>query len=199
MGWPSASETDGKFLAITGPLSAIDYVAPEIIIGIPSTATEFDIDLFDGDASAVLSSKYDINVSAAGYTYTLYEDPNKDGTGDAVLVSYQDTDFANDSWSSFVAKQSVSASAQGQGGFYWYRLSLVFNGGPDTEQFFNALKVRVRSDAEISARIGALKVVIIGASPFNGVLDPALNNADNSYNGDWLFDVEVTQTGVQTV
>ena len=44
-GWPSPDENDGKFLAITGPQSAIEYVAPEIIIGIPSTATRFDIEL----------------------------------------------------------------------------------------------------------------------------------------------------------
>ena len=51
VGWPSADERDGRFLSVTGPLSAIDYVAPNIIIGIPESATTFDIEIFDGDAS----------------------------------------------------------------------------------------------------------------------------------------------------
>ena len=199
VGWPSADTADGKFLAVTGPQSAIEYVPPEIIIGIPSTATQFEIELFDGDASAMLTSRYDINTSGSGFTYTLYEDPDKDGTGTTVLQTRDDTEFVNDDWSSYVANQAVSVSAQGEGGLYWYRLLFEFNGNPDTEQFFNALKVRVRSDSGIDARVGALKRVIIGASPINPVLDPGLGSADNSYGGDWLFDVEVTEAGVPAI
>ena len=192
IGWPSADENDGRFIAVTGPLSAIDYVAPNLIIGIPDDATQFDIELFDGDASANLSSKYDINVSTAGYTYTLYQDPDRDGTGSNIELTRTQADFSNDTWSSYVSSHAVSASARGQGGFYWYRLSLNFNGNPDAEQFFNALKVRVRSSSTAPVSVGAFKEIIIGSSPFNPVLDPGLNSPDNTYDGDWVFNVRVT-------
>ena len=86
-------------------------------------ATTFDIELFDGDASANLTSKYDINVSTSGYTYTLFQDPNRDGTGSDVEQVKTQADFANDSWSSYVTNYPVSESAKGQGGFYW--LSII--------------------------------------------------------------------------
>ena len=199
VGWPSSDDSDGKFVAITGPLSAIEYVPPKIIIGIPSTATRFDIELFDGDASAMVSSRYDINTSTSGFTYTLYQDPKKDGTGNVVVTSQRDTDFSNDIWDTYIASQPIDAAAQGEGGLYWYRLELNFDGDPDTEQFFNGLKVRVRSDADIDSRIGAFKRVIIGASPFNGLLDPGLNSSQNTYEGEWIFDVEVTQDNVPSI
>ena len=198
-GWPSDDENDGKFVAITGPLSAIEYLPPKIIIGLPSTAKKYDIEVFDGDASAMVSSRYDINTSSAGYTYTLYQDPGKDGTGSSIVTSRKDTDFPNDDWGSYIANQPVDADAQGEGGLYWYRLEFVFNGDPDTEQFFNALKIRVRTDTDIKSRIGALKDVIIGASPINGLLDPGLNVSENTYEGEWIFDVEVTQDNVPNV
>ena len=198
-GWPSDDKNDGKFLAITGPLSAIEYLPPKIIIGLPSTATQYDIEVFDGDASAMVSSRYDINTSSAGYTYTLYQDPDKDGTGATVVAARKDTDFPNDDWGSYIANQPIDASAQGEGGLYWYRLEFTFNGDPDTEQFFNALKIRVRTDAEIKSRVGALKDVIIGASPINGLLDPGLNSRENTFEGEWIFDVEVTQDNVPSI
>ena len=180
------------FIAVTGPLSAIDYVAPNLIIGVPGDASQFDIELFDGDASSNLSSKYDINVSTSGYTYTLFQDPDRDGTGSTVEQVRTQADFVNDSWSSYVTSHSVTPAAKGQGGFYWYRLSLDFNGNPDTEQFFNALKVRVRSDSTSPVSVGAFKEIIIGSSPFNPVLDPGLNSPENTYDGDWVFNVRVT-------
>ena len=200
VGWPSGDERDGRFLAVTGPLSAIDYVAPNIIIGIPGDATQFDIELFDGDASANLSSKYDINVSTAGYTYTLFADPNRDGAGGIVELTRTDADFTNDAWSSYVTNHPVKQAAQGEGGFYWYRLSLDFNGNPDTEQFFNALKVRVRSDVpDTPVSVSAFKEVIIGSSPFNPILDPGLASPDNTYDGDWDFDVKVTAAAIPPI
>lgn len=191
VGWPSADEADGRFLAISGPLSAINYVAPNIIIGIPNSATQFDIELFDGDAGADLNSKYDVNVSTSGYTYTLYQDPERDGTGSVVELTRTQADFANDTWSPYVTDHPVDNAAQGQDGFYWYRLSLVFNGNPDSEQFFNALKVRVKSDAAALVSVGALKEIIVGAAPFNPLLDPGLNSPANTYDGDWVFNIRV--------
>lgn len=192
-GWPSADERDGRFLAVTGPLSAIRYVAPDLIIGIPGDATQFDIELFDGDASLNLNSRYDINVSSSGYTYTLFQDPDRDGTGSVVELTRSDSDFVNDAWSPYVTNHPVDEGARGQGDFYWYRLSLAFNGDPDTEQFFNALKVRVRSDDNDNpTSVSAFREIIIGSSPFNPILDPGLGSIDNTYDGDWEFDVRIT-------
>ena len=196
VGWPSSDENDGRFLSITGPLSAIDYVAPDIIIGIPPDASQFDIELFDGDASQDLTSKYDINVSTAGYTYTLYPDPLRDGTGSNVELVRTQADFSNDAWSSYVTNHPVNSDARGPGGFFWYRLSLEFNGNPDTEQFFNALKVRVRSNSTVIPSVSAFKEVIIGSSPFNPVLDPGLDSPNNTYNGDWEFNVRIPRGAV---
>ncbi len=191
IGWPSASDTDGRFMAITGPFSAISYAAPEILIGIPASATTFDIELFDGDAGFQQTTRYDVNFFTSGYTYTLYRDPNRDGSGTDVDLVRIDTDFADDAWDSYVTNHPVNPAAQGAGGFYWYRMELVYNGDPNAEQFFNALKLRVRSDATSSPIVGAFGDIIIGASPINFLLDPPLNSPDNTFDGDWVFNVQV--------
>ena len=191
IGWPSASDTDGRFMAITGPFSAISYAAPEILIGIPASATTFDIELFDGDAGFQQTTRYDVNFFTSGYTYTLYRDPNRDGSGTDVDLVRVDTDFVDNAWDSYVTNHPVNPAAQGAGGFYWYRMELVYNGDPNAEQFFNGLKLRVRSDAATSSIVGAFGDIIIGASPINQLLDPGLSSPENTFDGDWVFNVQV--------
>ena len=49
-GWPSADEKDGKFLNIAGPLADTPYFPNVFFVAVPSDATEFDVEVFDGDA-----------------------------------------------------------------------------------------------------------------------------------------------------
>src|SRR5262245_61429924 len=81
---PTCSITDGRFMAIAG--TGFDTLSPpelDLSIAVPAGSTSFDISVFDGDGGEYDpfgDANWDSGFTAL-FSYSLYADPNADGTG----------------------------------------------------------------------------------------------------------------------
>ncbi|MBI1802757.1 MAG: carboxypeptidase regulatory-like domain-containing protein, partial [Chloroflexi bacterium] len=193
VGWPTADETDGRFIDISGPIFNTQYFVNTFFIGLPGDATSFDVDIYDGDAG-FYPNKFDVMFTSSTFTYKLIRDPLMNGSGTSVVASKLSTDFTNSAWAGLVSGQAVDSGAKAPSGAYFYRLEVSFNGNSATEAFLNGYKVRARQIGGSSGAQIAInqRVTFIGA-PINTAVDPALNTAGNTYAGDWNFFPVVSQ------
>ena len=199
-GWPSADEADGRFISIVGPRLSINYNDIIILVGVPVTATNFDIDFFDGDAG--LRGQLDPNSHydqhrpgfATPYSYELYESQSRSAAGGTLILSRTDDDFADNQWTSFAtdlpADHGVPVDLDDN--FYWYRLELKYEGDIQNDRFWNGLKIRVRSNGSTLSSVSVLdKIVVVGAPISSN--DPDLEDPNNTYDGNWAFPVRIAQ------
>jgi len=129
---PSCNSADGRFLAIAGSnLVTLSDTQLDLTISVPAGATSFQLGIFDGDSRGVDLGgvpHWDTG-SAAIFTYTLYADPNANGSGlnivellpaTPVLLS---TLLPDNGW--FDVTIPTSPLAQTPSGNYFYRLNII--------------------------------------------------------------------------
>ena len=199
VGWPSPDKTDERFISMSGTQTNTEYNDIVIKIGIPISATSFDLEFFDGDASGIglpgfdPDSRYDSHFNAAAYSYTLYEDQNQTGNTTNTIQVKTDADFVNNEWSTFLVGQTASHGVAVNPGdeFYYYRLVLSYTGDTENDIFLNGLKVRVRSDGDSLPELSILDKISVVASPINQFNDPDPTTSGYPYDGSWSFPVRV--------
>ena len=113
---PTCSTTDGRFLALAGSAyQTLGVPALEVQLIVPGTADEVRFDIFDGDSS----EHWDWTDQTL--VYTLYADPNANGTGTVQVAQWQGSTMPNNAW--HVITRPVDATALADdGSYYYYRL-----------------------------------------------------------------------------
>jgi hypothetical protein len=135
-------------LSIAGEnLATLAGQAIEIKLSSPAISSTVEIGIFDGDSlSAVGAGHWDYNENASGTpialgssaVFTLYADPNADGTGTVKLAEWLGSQMTDNDWWT-VSVQNVLA-AQSVGGAYVY--NLVIELADPTTTTWNNFKVR---------------------------------------------------------
>ncbi len=228
-GFPSAESNDGRFLTLA--------VQPQKSIGIPNylfrletmhdvgvAVGDLHLEIFDGD----LSGSHDTVVTNGQATHTcyqLYADPLGDGSGEtpsSLLVSKDDTAFANNAWSSLVDGPSEFANAHVPGSastttgqLYSYLLRVFISTNPcdqaplaPTDPVANAIKIRANGLLEFVSSVDPVNsvggAISIRGSDSNGdfsALDGCTpetctvletQDVDTAYDGTWTFLIPTT-------
>jgi hypothetical protein len=206
---PTCSSTDARFLAIANGVGFVTLSQPtlDLEIGVPSGTTSFTVGVFDGDSKGVdgtLTAHWDSG-SAAVYTYTLYDDPNRDHaaavvaplSGQSVQLS---TTMPDNDWIDFTVNTDVGAQSPSGNYFYLLRIQLTTPLIPN----LNAFKIRTSG-----ANVGGSSL-FPSPQPFsyianlagNGdakIVYPAFPSATpTTYDGyfDFYFDQPVSQNDI---
>ena len=129
---PSCNPADGRFMAIAGSnLITLSDIELDLTISAPADATSFTVGIFDGDGRGVDlfgTPHWDTGGVLATYEYTLYADPNGNGTGATVInlqpgsPSILSTAMPDNAWIDFTIPTGVEAATPG--GNYFYRLNI---------------------------------------------------------------------------
>ncbi len=199
-GWPSADNEDGKMLIISGPFFSTPLIEPVIYLALPPDATQFHVQVFDGDNSELLdaSKNYDVSggpgATPGNFEYTIAADPLKDqSTAEIAALTTTDAAFADSTWSNWIGDgattgRAVDPAAQSPSGVYFYRVNVKYVGAMPGYQFGNGFMVRVKSDSETSqAQISVFQNASVVGVPVNPIYDPDFNTPGNFYTGDWDF------------
>jgi hypothetical protein len=146
--FPSCSATDGRFLVIasgTG-LVTLSEEKLDVQLAVPVGTTSFTIGVFDGDGGGVDGAgraHWDLGTNVP-YSYTLYADPLRDGTGTTVVnmlpatPSISSLTMPNNGWVDYTV--AVSNDAQSPSGNYFYRLEIVLLNNATAS--YNSFKLR---------------------------------------------------------
>jgi hypothetical protein len=195
---PTCDETDAKFLSMPGDdLATFGGASIVMWINVPEWMASFDVGFFDGDAGkddAGNISMFDGNWDSTETesTYTLYADPQRDGTGMTVVRQWSSNDMANNAWYE-ESIQNVDEARLDANSNYYYRLEA--NRSPDGGGI-NAFKVRstgqlstgraelVDSSFAIIGQLANLNDVPLVYPDFSGDYD---NPGTPIYDGTWNF------------
>lgn len=194
-GFPTADETDGKFVGIVGAgLATISVPTASYFIelaGNGTSAPKLVVDVYDGDLGGLN------DVGTGNTCYRLYEASNKQSSGGNLLISKTSAGMADSAWSNLYTGTAL-ASAQGASGDYFYRLDVSLaddcNGNQlSTDNIDNNFKIR--SNGQIGKELG--DVLFEGADSdgeFAAVTSSSYGDYD--YNGSFDFYIDVGQNGV---
>jgi len=95
---PSCDVADARFLALANGAANVTLSEPDldVQIAVPSTTVSFTVGIFDGDAD-VANGNWDIGT--APFSYTLFEDPDRDATGTTVAAGpFLSSALINNGW-----------------------------------------------------------------------------------------------------
>ena len=127
---PTCDETDGRFFSLAGAeLITLGEASMDVELVAPSGASELQIDIFDGETGGHWDHGGDELV------YTLYEDPDGDGTGTVQAGQWQGGDMLDNDWYTVVVPTSESARAP-NGSFYYTLVITNDNPGGSSESNF---------------------------------------------------------------
>lgn len=144
---PTCDATDGRFLAIAG--TGFDTLSPpelDLSIAVPAGSASFDVGIFDGDGGEYDpfgDANWDAGVTAL-FSYSLYADPNADGTGlvPVDLAPGQPTILSpgmpDNQWIDFTVSTGPAAKSPSGNYFYVLKINLVV----PTLVTLNSFKVR---------------------------------------------------------
>ena len=193
---PTCSETDGRFLMIAGQgFNSLAGSQLEFWIAVPAGTQNWTLSIFDGDTGGM----WDLGSHGPNaFQYTLYADPNGDGTGNVQVGQWYNDQMTDNGWYD-IALPVNNQAQQGPNGAYHYKLVVE-----DTDPYTWALscfKVRVSGYAAVAprefafiARLGGLPeaLVIYPNLDPSQPLDPEHQDlATTTYDGtfDFYFDV----------
>lgn len=203
---PTCDITDGRFLAIAG--TGFETLSPaemDLSIAVPADVATFDIGIFDGDGSEYngdgVTYYWDAGETAP-FEYSLYADPDANGTGTTpidlepgmpVILS---SDMPDNAWRDFTVSTGPEAASPSGNFFYVLKIKLVV----PSLITLNSFKVRT------TAVVGGLTLDPV-ARPFSYIA-PLTSDSDiaviypsfpaavpTNYDGNFLFyfDVPVSQ------
>jgi hypothetical protein len=151
---PTCDVTDGRFLAIAG--SGLLTLSPpelELAISVPAGSTSFDLGVFDGDGGEYQSDGFTAfwdSGDTASFEYTLYADPQANGTGTTLIElqpgfpAFPSSSMPDNDWIDFTVNTGPEAAAPSGNFFYLLKIRLL----DPSVVTLNAFKVR--SNAVIS-------------------------------------------------
>jgi len=202
---PTCDTTDGRFMAIAG--TGFDTLSPpemDLSIAVPAGSSTFDVGIFDGDGGEYGpggEAFWDAGLTAL-FEYSLYADPNADGTGllpvdlEPGSPTILSTDMPDNEWRDFTVSTGSEATSPSGNFFYLLKVRLV----DPTTATLNSFKVRT------TAVVGGLTLDPV-ARPFSyiapwtaesdiAVIYPSFPNpVPTTYDGTFrfYFDVPVSQ------
>ncbi|MDY7092239.1 MAG: choice-of-anchor A family protein [Acidobacteriota bacterium] len=144
---PSCAADDARFLAVASgaALVTLSESSLDVQVAAPVGTASFQIGVFDGDANAA-NGNWD--VGAAPFSYTVYADPDRDGSGSTVVAGpFMSTTLLNNDW--FDISITTGPEAQAPSGNYFYRLEI--NTEDPTLTVLNSFKLR--TDGVVSIEV----------------------------------------------
>ncbi|MBS1910685.1 MAG: hypothetical protein JST22_01740 [Bacteroidetes bacterium] len=180
---PSASTTDDRFLSIAGGgIQTLGESHMTFKLASPAYAISMEIGVFDGDTRGVFDQG---NVPLI---FTLYADPEGDGTGTMRLAEWSGDSMPDNDW--FTANIVNTPAARCICGNYFYLLD-VRSSNP---QAFQWSSFKLRTDGTISA---AHATNFTFSAPLGNALDAAVvyplypTLTPTTYDGTWHFQMNV--------
>jgi hypothetical protein len=213
------ADQDAKWMSQVGSAEASFGGAPIVAwVAIPNSQSSFTLDIFDGDTgrtdAGTISHRggnwdtgYDSNPPES--EYTLFLDPQQDGTGMTVVGSWrgnQDS-MPNNDWFS-ISQNTDTAALSASREYFIYRIEakLIDVDAPGINRF------KLRSSGFLS--MGRAQIIVDGSTPY-GVVDASIsivgggaqrtdipiwypefsgdynNPGPSTYDGDWQFYIYV--------
>jgi hypothetical protein len=206
---PTCDVADGRFLAIAG--SGLLTLSPpelELSISVPAGSTSFDLGVFDGDGGEYQSDGFTAfwdSGDTAPFEYTLYADPQANGTGTTLIElqpgfpSFPSSSMPDNDWIDFTVNTGPEAAAPSGNFFYLLKIRLL----DPSLITLNAFKVR--SNAVISgltlnpvARPFSYIATWTALTDISVVYPSFPSPTPTTYDGTFRFfvDVPVTQSQV---
>ncbi len=202
VGFPSSDPNDGRFLSMPGTGLNSLTVPTHLSIGVPASeaANPVAVELFDGDIGGLWDQ-----AGSATTTYSLYTDPNRDGTDMTLLATATNADFADAAWGTLWSAPANAPAAAAPSGNFFYRLIVTIEGSSGV---INGYKVAVTGPGQISAIQNEFAVIggavqigrVAGPAPYDWTitstdplptLPPASPNPANTYDGTFEFRIYV--------
>lgn len=180
--FPTADEKDTKFLVLAGSgLATLSGRPVDTELSVPRSAGQLEFGIFDGNSSGT----WDFKTSET--QYTLYADPQGDGSGTQIVGQWAGSAMPDAAW--FNVTLPVSAAAQSPSGHFFYRLRAEATDPIHT--FVNCFKLRAKGSV-------ALKPQAFGVAGWMGNLAEAKITYPNypdlalsTYDGAWHFHLDV--------
>lgn len=213
--FPTAAVNDGRMLCLAGrPLGTMAGAAVEMRIGTASGSPSFEIGIFDGDTGKDASGQVvdpggSWDAGGAELEYTVYADPQGDGTGTFAVGRWfgnRTNATSGTNWTASAATMpddawwsvtiNTTAAARAPSGHYFYRL-VVRLLDPEAPVLSN---FKLRTSGAVSlipgtiGLMGALNQYADGYRIYptwTGDYPPAdpffFTNAPTTYDGTWQF------------
>ena len=191
---PTCSTIDAKFLVLSGTeLFSLNNDRISFGIRSPGDSPFVELGIFDGDQGM----SWETPSAGADLEFTLFADPNNDGTGNVVVNQWFGDTMPDDDW--FVINQVNSAQAVSENGDYIYKLT-VRNLNPNV---LSSNSFKLRTDGRIKvlpfeifsfiSAIGDPDDLFIVYPNFGECVelcdpvDPDCCLHETTYDGDWCF------------
>ncbi len=180
--FPTCTANDGKFMSLAGDaLATFDSGVVTVEFGLPSTETQLDFAIFDGDTT----NQWDSIDGAIGLEYGLYEDPLGNGTGLVQVGLWTEANMLDNAWANFTVP--VGPGAQAPSGNYFYRLSIRAV-APDPLAWTN-FKVRTAATNSLSLKPQAFNFTgaIFAFADIAAIYPSFPAVTPTNYDGMWSF------------
>ena len=189
--FPTCSERDGRFLSLVGT-NLESLAGDEIVFSfrVPSTATTFQLDIFDGETSGYWDKGSDPVI------YTIFADPDNDGQmdpGETVYGPYSGATMTDNAWYPIIIPTSADARNSGSGAyFYTVRMRLQNPLIPNT---FTNFKIRANADILLQTNNFAFAAPLFSDADAE-IIYPNYDRADptsptstsvTTYDGSWRY------------
>ena len=186
---PTADTSSGKTLALAGErMASLAEPVINLYIAVPNIESDVEIGIFDGDSGGVDGideAHWDFLGAASDIRYTLFADPNKDGSGTEIGSWLGNGNGMPDNdWFTITLPQDASANAGD--GFHVYRLKAELV-NPDTTTISN-FTVRALGNITLEKGVPFSFEVPLRDFPDADIIYPdwpALTNS--TYDGTWSF------------
>lgn len=186
--FPTCTTNDARMISLAG--TGLETLAGDRVyleFAAPQSAAAFEIGIFDGDTSGLW------DVGTAPLEYTLYADPQANGTGTIQVGQWLGSSMTNNDWWTTVV--NTSNDALSVNGYYFYSM-VIRNTGATTTTWSN---FKVRTDGYLILRPS------VAAFAFTASFQPVPNTAgpvvypgwpsiaSTTYDGSWNFYMDVPE------
>jgi len=183
--FPTANETDARFVAIVGNgLASLGDQVLSTKMAVPQGASELEFGIFDGDTGGIW------DVGTTPVTFSLYADPLNSSSTSVLIQQWSSTSMADNAWTTLrVPLPDFQSVAQGPTGHYFFNLVISSTNSAATS--LNAFKLRARGTVALrpTAFSVTAQVRLLAEAQ---VVYPAYPSATPTTNdGNWNFFMDV--------
>jgi hypothetical protein len=192
--FPTCTSNDARFISLAG--TGLETLAGDRVhleFAAAPDATALEIGIFDGETSGVW------DLGTAPLEYTLYADPNADGTGTIQVGQWLGNNMIDDNW--YLINVNTSADAKADSGYYFYRM-VVRNTGATTTTWSN---FKVRTNGYLLLKPGLAAFAFTASmQPSAGSIGPIIysgwpSTSNTTYDGTWNFYMDVPEETTEVV
>jgi hypothetical protein len=179
---PTANTKDAHFLSIAG--AGFQTLGGDITLklGSPSTASSIEIGIFDGETSGLW------DYGNIPLFFTLYADPNGDGTGTQQLAQWNGATMPDNAW--FSATVTNTSAARGASGDYFYMLKVTTPNA--AASYLSVFKARTNGTISIIATQPFAYIAPINSLGDAQVIYPNYPIlSPTTYDGSWNFFMDI--------